>query len=91
MGLIPGLRELTLIALVLVTLYGRTGMLRAILRPGMRPPTGRGPLARARAGGGRAPWLSNRLFLFLTILAATAVAALVITRVWVSTQPALPT
>jgi hypothetical protein len=85
MGLIPGLRELTLIAVVLITLYGRSGALRAILRPGMRPPPGRGP--NARAVGDKAPWLSNRVFLFLTVLAATAVAALVITRVWVATLP----
>jgi hypothetical protein len=90
-----GLKELVLVAMVVVALYGRSGVVKSrqvqtILpwlsprrRPGSQSARARaseavssGKLTRAR------PFLlrGNRLYWFLTILAATAVAALIITR-----------
>jgi hypothetical protein len=90
-----GLRELVLVALVVVVLYGRSGVVKSrqvqTILPWLSP--------RRRSGGqterGRSPHAvsskkqlrsksfllrGNRLYWFLTILAATAVAALIIAR-----------
>jgi len=98
-----GLRELALVAMVVLVLYGRSGVLKSrrfqVIRPWItpvrRPPAGRGvgspSTSRSRAAGagtstlpvGRSRYFilqGNRLFWFLTILAATAVAAWIITR-----------
>ncbi len=91
-----GLRELAVVALVLLVLYGRTGV-RAVRSPSfqrIRPwlsPVRRGPAgtregARARSRTPsrliRLPRLEgNRLFWVLTILAAAAIAAWIATRV----------
>ena len=99
-----GLRELAILAAVVLVLYGRSGVLksrqfqsiwpwisparRASGRPGTpRTPAPARPRSQGAAGssanpGRPKPFLleGNRLFWFLTILAATAVAALIVTR-----------
>jgi hypothetical protein len=101
-----GLRELAIVATVVVVLYGRSGVLRSrrfqSIWPWIAPvrrksgPGGtggvprRGDLGSARAHPGAATDLDgrpglfqlegNRLFWFLTILAATAVASIIVTR-----------
>jgi hypothetical protein len=101
-----GLRELAMVAAVVLVLYGRTGVIRSRRfqsiwpwitpvrrRPG-RPGTdgaprreGLGPSSPppgAATGIPSKPGLfqleGNRLFWFLTILAATAVASIIVTR-----------
>jgi len=90
-----GLRELVLVALVALALYGRSGVVKSrqvqtILpwlsprrRAGSQSERARSSQAAAPKKPGRArPFLlrGNRLYWFLTILAATAVAAVIITR-----------
>jgi hypothetical protein len=97
-----GLRELALVAVVVVVLYGRSGVIRSRqfqsiwpwISPARRPGAGRRIAAdrTGRAVGAATPAQSarffrlegNRLFWVLTILAATAVAAWVITRVMIA-------
>src|SRR5262245_59444572 len=109
-----GLRELAIVAVVVVVLYGRSGVLKsrqfqtiwpwiAPMRrtsPGQRAPRRSGrfafdPIARQMdvdpkqvpEAARRRPFLlqGNRLFWFLTILAATAVAAWIVTRTLIVT------
>jgi hypothetical protein len=101
-----GLRELAMVAAVVLVLYGRSGVLRSrraqALWPwiapvrrkpgrsgvgGSRRPDGAHPSAASPDAGpgvvkkSRIPQLDgNRLFWFLTILAATAVATMIVTR-----------
>jgi hypothetical protein len=101
-----GLRELAVLVVVVLVLYGRSGVVksrqfqtiwpwiapvrRTSRRPGgLRPPPADprqaapspGPAASgAPAAAGRLRLDGNRLFWFLTILAATAVAAWIVTR-----------
>jgi hypothetical protein len=101
-----GLKELALVVIVVLVLYGRSGVLKSrrfqsiwpwiapVKRQPRRPrsvPAGTaGPADPAQVPGSKpgrpeaGPLLfrleGNRLFWFLTILAATAVAALVVTR-----------
>ena len=90
-----GLKELVLVAMVVVALYGRSGVVKSrqvqtILpwlsprrRTGSQSERGRSSQAGSPKKPSRArPFLlrGNRLYWFLTILAATAVAALIITR-----------
>jgi hypothetical protein len=106
-----GLRELAMVATVVLVLYGRTSVLRSqrfqsiwpwiapVRRKPLRPGSTAGP-SRAQAGAGqtfaspgldeqatRRPGLfrldGNRLFWFLTILAATAVATAFVTRMMI--------
>jgi len=105
-----GLRELAVLAVVVLVLYGRSGVLKSRqfqsiwpwISPQRRTARQSGGLrvpapaeqrstatpASSRPGRrGRAKLFllkGNRLFWFLTILAATAVAALVITRVMIA-------
>jgi hypothetical protein len=101
-----GLKELVLLALVVLVLYGRSGVLKSrhfqtiwpwispIRRPAGRTMSARG-LASARnllGAAGESTGLpgssktkrfvleGNRLFWFVTILAATAVAAWIVTK-----------
>jgi hypothetical protein len=95
-GLIPGPRELFLVVVVALVLYGRSGsrvliasrrgqppspgvrMLRRVLGLPVDPRPRRGATPRAEPAattGG-----SSRLFWALTLIAAVAVAALVVTR-----------
>jgi len=101
-----GLKELILLALVVLALYGRSGVLKSrqfrtiwpwispVRRPVARSVSSRGavsarPSAAAASdstspSGGSKPKLflleGNRLFWFVTILAATAVAAWIVTK-----------
>jgi hypothetical protein len=102
-----GLRELAILAVVVLVLYGRSGVLKSrqaqTILPWISPVRRRKPGAAsrvrdaARSGSSRGaatlgaarratPFLlkGNRLFWFLTIMAATAVAAMVITRVMIA-------
>jgi hypothetical protein len=101
-----GLRELAIVATVVVVLYGRSGVLRSRrfqsiwpwIAPVRRKPgpagtigiTRRGRLGPTPAHPGEATEVTgrpglfqlegNRLFWFLTILAATAVVTIIVTR-----------
>jgi len=91
-----GLRELLIIGMVVLVLYGRTGVLKSrqakTILPWLSPvrrPTARradpgSPAAAVPGGPSRIPGASltrgNRFYWFVTILAATAVAALIIAR-----------
>jgi hypothetical protein len=101
-----GLRELAMVAAVVLVLYGRSGVIRSrqfqsvwpwiapVRRKPGRPATGGSPRQDgagpspaspvAATGTGGRPRLfqleGNRLFWFLTILAATAVATTIVTR-----------
>jgi hypothetical protein len=93
-----GLRELVLIALVTLVLYGRSGVLKSeraqTVLPWVSPVRRRprpGASARPQARGARSriagAFLTrgNKLFWALTILAATAVGAWIITRTLITT------
>ncbi len=90
-----GLRELVLIAMVVVALYGRSGVVKSrqvqTVLPWLSPrrrTTANAQRARSAQAGSnnratRAKLFilrGNRLFWFLTILAATAIAALIVSR-----------
>ena len=91
-----GLKELVLVAMVVVALYGRSGVVKSrqvqTILPWLSPRrrTGGGQSGQARSSQAVSPkkpararpflLRGNRLYWFLTILAATAVAALIITR-----------
>ena len=99
-----GLRELLIIGVVVLVLYGRSGVLqgqraRTILpwlSPIRRPSSRRAAAGRAAGASAaaaiprpsRIPGASlirgHRLYWFLTLLAATAVAAWVVTRTLIS-------
>jgi hypothetical protein len=94
-----GLRELVLIALVTLVLYGRSGVLKSeraqtVLpwmspvrrrpRPGAPPKKAAGARARSRIAGAFLT-RGNKLYWALTILAATAVGAWIVTRTLIST------
>ncbi len=82
-----GLRELAILGALVLALYGRTGLIRSRrfqaiwpwIAPVRRKSVGTAPPAPAPKTG---PWVieGNRLFWFLTILAATAVATSIVTR-----------
>jgi hypothetical protein len=93
-GGIPGLREIALVLLVTLVLYGRSGLQiarhgrglapwlspiarRAPARPAPRP-EGRGGTGPSPAAD--APRRRDRVFWFLAIVAASAVAAWIATR-----------
>jgi hypothetical protein len=100
-----GLRELLIIGMVVLVLYGRSGVLKTQraqsilpwLSPIRRtPPRGRGAgraapgtastaIPRASRVPGSFLVRGNRLYWFLTILAATAVAAIIIARALITT------
>ncbi len=107
-----GLRELLLIGMVVLVLYGRSGVLKGRraqkvlpwLSPVRRTTARKASSARPRPGDGSSatPSLTSnvpgvfllrgdRLYWFLTILAATAVAAWIITRTLITSGgPSLP-
>lgn len=107
-----GLRELLLIGMVVLVLYGRSGVLKGQraqqvlpwLSPVRRTPARKGASSRRQAeaeSAGRARGLTSRvpgafllrgdrLYWFLTILAATAVAAWIITRTLISSGATAP-
>jgi hypothetical protein len=90
-----GLKELVLVAMVVVALYGRSGVVKSrqvqTILPWLSPRRRKGSQSdqarSSQAGSATKPTRArpfllrgNRLYWFLTILAATAVAALIITR-----------
>ena len=87
-----GLKELVLLGLVFFVLYGRSGLpsnpyvraLRPWLSPRRRP--GYGPVGprSAPVEPRSEPKRDGRFFWFLTILAAAAVAAWVVTRILIA-------
>jgi hypothetical protein len=105
-----GLRELAIVATVVLVLYGRTGVLKSrrfqtiwpwispqrrsskpvesVRRSTASQPQSSAASVRPEPGSARKPKLfvlrGNRLFWFLTILAATAVAAVIIGRMIVA-------
>jgi hypothetical protein len=102
-----GLRELLLIGMVVLVLYGRSGVLKGSraqkvlpwLSPVRRTTARQGASARAGEATSTAPRLTSkvpgafllrgdRLYWFLTILAATAIAAWVITRTLITSGSA---
>jgi hypothetical protein len=106
-----GLRELLLIGLVVLVLYGRSGVFKSQkaqtimpwLSPVRRPTNRRSAAGQAAARNTstavtssslRIPGASllrgDRLYWFLTILAATALAAWIITRTLITSGPGAP-
>jgi len=93
-----GLRSVLVIAMFVLALYGRSGVLqsrqaRAILpwlAPLRRPP-GPGPAAGSAAPkpgpAARVGLRGDRTFWFLTILAASALAAWIVTRTIIMSAP----
>jgi hypothetical protein len=93
-----GLKELALLAVVVLALYGRSGVVKsrqfqtiwpwiAPVRRGPRRPAGLRAAPTNRAAEPPAPAATrrlrldeNRVFWFLTIVAATGVAAWIVTR-----------
>jgi hypothetical protein len=97
---IPGVREIVLVALVTLVLYGRTGLQVARRRGGLpgwlmpvvrrtSPPgrPGPAPAPPATALGMAAARRRDRLFWFLAIVAAAAVAAWIVTRTLIVAAP----
>ncbi len=96
-----GLKELALVAVMVLVLYGRTGVVksrqfqtilpwispvrrpRGTMRPGDSSRARTANSASAAVGRRLRPFVlrGNRLYWFLTIVAATAVAAWIVTRV----------
>lgn len=97
---IPGVREIVLVALVTLVLYGRSGMqiarrgggLPSWLLPVVRRPPPAASRARPNVNPPPAADTSrrgDRVFWFLAILAATAVAAWIVTRTLIVATPRL--
>jgi len=99
---IPGMREIVLVALVTLVLYGRSGLQMARRGHGLPPwlspfirRTGPGPSAtrgRTNANPSPSPGISrwgDRVFWVLAIIAATAVASWVVTRTLIVGAPKL--
>jgi hypothetical protein len=99
-GVIPGLREIVLLALVTLVLYGRTGLQAARRGRGLPPwlspvirrtapaaARGRAPTETDRAAAARSARQADRVFWFLAIVAATAVAAWIVTRTLIVAAP----
>ena len=105
-----GMRELVLIGMVVLALYGRSGVLKShraqTILPwisprrraaGERRASGAAPSATRPTGPVRSripgAWLAGggRVFWFFTVLTATALAAWIFTRTWItSRQGGLP-
>jgi len=103
LGVVPGLKEMALLALVVLVLYGRSGLQVARRGGGLPPwlsPVRRTAASAARVRAQARPqtprgavaeslWRGNRLFWFLAIIAATAVGAWVVTRTLIVSAPRL--
>ena len=101
LGGVPGLKEIALVALVVVVLYGRSGLQVARRGGGLPPwlsPVRRTSASAARgrtqarsqaASAAESPWRGDRLFWFLAIIAATGVGAWVVTRTLIVSAPKL--
>jgi hypothetical protein len=99
---LPGLREMALLAVVVLVLYGRSGLQVARRGGGLLPwwlsPVRRTPASAVRArrisptqpsAAPAASWRRDRLFWFLAIIAATAVGAWIVTRTLIVAAPKL--
>jgi len=88
-GLISGFWKLVLVAAVSLALYGRLGLPRHPMFRLLQPWSS---VARpAKAGpASKPPWYQDRWFVFLLVLASTAVVAWIVTRSTVI-QQASPT
>jgi len=97
-GGIPGLREIALVALVTLVLYGRSGLQVALrsrglppwLSPFVRrtaPSAARGRAQPNSAPAARTSRSTDRAFWFLAIVAAAAVAAWIVTRTLIVAAP----
>jgi hypothetical protein len=96
-----GPRSIAVIATVVLVLYGRSGVfrspqVRALLRPWTAPPAQARAAAAAAAAAetegkanikGKGWTREDRVFWFLTIVAAAAVAAWVVTRTMIVSGP----
>jgi len=100
LGGLPGLREIALLTLVVLVLYGRTGLQVARRGGGLGLPPWLSPVRRTAATAARvgvrprsstaaASRRGDRLFWFLAIVAATAVGAWVVTRTLIVGTPRL--
>lgn len=81
-GLFSGIWRLLLVALVALVLYGRLGMRlpgHPLLRL-LQPWSARPAVAARTRPVARLPWYADRWFIFFLVLAATAVAAWIVTR-----------
>jgi hypothetical protein len=103
LGGVPGLKEIALVALVMLVLYGRSG-LQVVRRGGGLPPW-LSPVRRTAASAARVRTQErsqraaaaesprrgdrDRLFWFLAIVAATGVGAWVVTRTLIVSAPKL--
>lgn len=97
-GAMIGIRELVLIVMVALALYGRSGVLKTERARTVLPwisPVRRGPRRRSppspvaavrRRVLGASLTRGGRFFWFLTILAATAVAAWIVTRTLITSD-----
>jgi hypothetical protein len=96
---LPGLREIILLTVVVLVLYGRSGL--QVARRGGGLPWWLSPVRRVPASAVRAhrqaqsppatavSWRRDRLFWFLALIAATAVGAWIVTRTWIVAAPKL--
>lgn len=80
-GLLPGPREIILVALVVAALYGRSETVRRGLPRLLRPWTDR---TRRPSGSN---WLADRWFVVVASAAAAAVAAWIVTWMVVAQGP----
>jgi hypothetical protein len=99
LGGLPGWREFALVVVVTLVLYGRSGLQIARRGQGLPPwllPVRRTSPSASRAGAranappaARTSPRGDRVFWFLAILAATAVAAWIVTRTLIVSAPKL--
>jgi hypothetical protein len=101
LAVVPGLRQIALVALVVLVLYGRSGLQVARRGGGLPPwllPIRRTAASAARnraqaqarsqtTAVGESLWRGDRLFWFLAIVAATGVGAWVVTRTLIVSVP----
>jgi hypothetical protein len=101
LAVVPGLKQIALVALVVLVLYGRSGL--QVARRGGGLPPWLSPVRRTAASAARSrtharsqatataesPWRGDRLFWFLAIIAATGVGAWVVTRTLIVSAPKL--
>lgn len=84
-GLFAGGWKLAIVALALFSLFGRG--LRPYVMNRLASKLGIAPLMPQSVSPTpppvRRPWISDRLFVFLLVLAATAVASLILGRTWI--------
>jgi hypothetical protein len=85
MGLFSGIWKLAIVAVVAFVAYGRLGLPRHPIFRLLMPwtPAPRNQAAPAEKPSRRPAWMSDRWFIFLMVMAATALAAWIVTRMTV--------